>query len=201
MNNSNLRIMSRSIPISRGIPALILLLAAALAACGPSMRVTHGVDEAADFAAYHTFDWLAAPADVNDPLLEAPDLAFQIKQAAERGLIAKGYTKVDDMPDFYVVFHAALDRHISRAYVDRWGYRYPWQRPRVRQPWDVVVDVYDVGTLVIDAVDARTDELVWRGAATDVVSGDPDRVRAQVAEAVDKLLARFPARFVAEGSD
>ncbi|NNF56815.1 MAG: DUF4136 domain-containing protein [Rhodothermaceae bacterium] len=171
--------------------ALLLTLPLLIAGCGSSMRVTHGYDHTVDFTVYQTYDWLPQPDDLGDPLVDAPEIAFQIKQAVEADLERKGYRKVDRAPDFYVVTHAALRQQLTRTYIDRWGYRYP---PRRWPRRGVVVDLYDVGTLVLDVIDADTDELVWRGTATDVVAGDPDEVRAQADEAVRRILAPFPPR-------
>ena len=51
---------------------------------------------------------------------------------------------------------------------------------------------YEVGTLVVDIVDARTKRLIWRGWAQDSLDGllgDRDRVRHTIDEGVTRMFA------------
>jgi hypothetical protein len=57
-----------------------------------------------------------------------------------------------------------------------------------------VVD-YEEGTLLLDLVDALTNQVVWRGWAQDVVDGlaeDQVRMEAEIDEAVRRIFERFP---------
>ena len=156
-----------------------------------------------DFADYKTFDWMAQPVDLQDPLGDYPTVGLRIKNAVENELEEKGFLKVDSSPDFYVVYHASVKQKLTRTYIDGWGYYYPRYRrnPPVRRPvyrryppavWgSVYVDAYDEGTLVIDIVDAETNELAWRGAASGAV-GDPARAVEKIDEAVRVILETFP---------
>ena len=53
---------------------------------------------------------------------------------------------------------------------------------------------YVEGTLVIDVVDAQTDEVIWRGWSNKDLGRNPkpDKIGAYVTEAVVKILADFP---------
>lgn len=177
----------------RGV-VLALALVGLVGGCR-SMRVDHASDPGADFGAYHTFDWRAIPDDLDDPLMRDPDLAFRLQSRIRETFEAKGYEKVERNADITIAFHVALDQRITRAYVDRWGYRYPaYRRPGRPGVWIRAVDRYEVGTLVIDVIDARTDELVWRGVASDAVSSSARGRLEQVDEAVQRILAPFPMR-------
>ncbi len=176
----------------------VLLLALLVTSCAPASRITADYDQSIDFSAYESFDWMRPPGDIIDPLRAYPAVAFRIKNAVEDNLEDKGFVKVDEDPDFYVVYHASVERNLSRSYIDTWGYFYPRYRhypPRRRYPpvyrGFVYVDTYERGTLVIDIVDARTNELAWRGAASGII-GDPARAREKVVEAVHLILDSFP---------
>ena len=56
------------------------------------------------------------------------------------------------------------------------------------------MDEYLQGTLVLDIIDARTNELIWRGWANTVLDHDPEpeEVHMYVNEAVRKMLEEFP---------
>jgi hypothetical protein len=53
---------------------------------------------------------------------------------------------------------------------------------------------YDQGTLILDIVDAKKKELVWRGSANGILDpgASPDKKASKVNEAVTKTLADFP---------
>ncbi len=56
------------------------------------------------------------------------------------------------------------------------------------------VGEYLEARLVLDVVDARTNELIWRGWATDDLDGNPhaEAVQQYIEEAVEQILERFP---------
>ena len=57
--------------------------------------------------------------------------------------------------------------------------------------------VYEKGTLFVDLVDPRTNQLVWRGWAEGSIDGVIDHqqwMEARVDEAVTQILARLPRR-------
>jgi Domain of unknown function (DUF4136) len=57
------------------------------------------------------------------------------------------------------------------------------------------VDVYQYreGTLIIDLMDAKNNNLIWRGWGTSVLnSNDIDLTEAEISEAVYKILKEFP---------
>jgi hypothetical protein len=54
------------------------------------------------------------------------------------------------------------------------------------------VENYTVGTLVIDMFDTNTKRLIWRGSASDVLSGKPEKDEKKVDSAVSKLFEHFP---------
>jgi hypothetical protein len=55
------------------------------------------------------------------------------------------------------------------------------------------IATYEAGTLVLDIVDTRTNDVIWRGWAQDSVEGvldNPDKMARQINEAVERMLAR-----------
>ncbi len=55
---------------------------------------------------------------------------------------------------------------------------------------------YLQATLVVDVVDARTNQLIWRGWANKSLGHEPEpepkRIQKYASEAVEKILAKFP---------
>jgi hypothetical protein len=50
------------------------------------------------------------------------------------------------------------------------------------------------GTLVIDLVDSRKKELVWRGTATDTLSDEPEKNAQKIEKATEKLFKKYPPK-------
>ena len=55
---------------------------------------------------------------------------------------------------------------------------------------------YREGSLIIEIVDTRTNQLVWQGADEGVLTGldDPEKANDAVASAVKDTLAKFPPK-------
>jgi hypothetical protein len=139
-----------------------------------------------DFTALQSYEWkIWQPDPDEDPLSRR-----RVERALVEGLNAEGYRHDPDDPDFYVAIHLGSEERID---VVNWGYGYGRGAGRYG-PRDVSVYTYQEGTLIIDMVDARSDELVWRGTARRVFTSAPtaeEKTRI-VNQAVQKLLAGFP---------
>jgi hypothetical protein len=80
---------------------------------------------------------------------------------------------VDSMGHGLPVFHRGLR--------GRW-----WKWPRGYDAWAVP---YTESTVIVDIIDARTNQLVWRGYDTDTLNtSHPDKT---LSKAVDNVLSRF----------
>ena len=170
--------------------ALTALAAAALAGCA-TMNVSSHIERSVHFAEYVTYDW--GPPDnlpVGDPRLD--NNAFfndYLQGAIEKKMAAQGFERaVTGTPDLLVHYHASVNQKLDVYEVDnRYGYCYGNCQPQVTD--------YEVGTLVIDIVDAKTSKVVWRGWAQDAMNGIIDnqsRLEKQVDEGVTKMMVRLP---------
>ena len=162
-----------------------MLFAALLAGCA-TISTNFDYDTGFDFAGLQSYDWKTVdPGADEDPLSRR-----RVERALNEGLTAGGYRRDSSNPDFYVAIHVGSEDRID---VVNWGYGYGRGAGRYG-PRDVSVYTYQEGTLIIDMVDARSDELVWRGTARRVFTSAPtaeEKTRI-VNQAVQKLLAGFP---------
>ncbi len=180
---------------------LVLVLAALGTACS-SVRTQYDFDPSTDFSAWRTYAWYPSGSPpTGDPRLDNPLLHGRIEAAVNRTLGVRGYTQVQGgTPDFYVNYHLSTEerldvRTMNRTYAGG-PYRHRWRGAG----WggvgwtETVVDQYEVGTLVIDFIDASARRLVWRGSGTRRLSRNPqpDKLTQRVNEAVDEILAQFP---------
>jgi hypothetical protein len=167
------------------LPTLVFALLC-LVQCSP-LVIRHDYDPDADFGQYRSFAWLPEPLvqPGGDPLRHNPLLGKKIRQAVNDNLVGRGLSKDLDEPDLLIAYH---NRVRDKRDVDVYSYGYWGTRA-------VDVDQYQESTLVIDFVDRRTNQLVWRGwsvAALDAYTDFPRRLHRQLNEAVNQILKRYP---------
>ena len=156
-----------------------------------SMSVSSHVRRDVDVAQYRTYAW--GPADAlptGDPRLDRnPDFQDYVQGAVEKQLAARGFRpSTSDAPDLLIHYHASIDTRID---VSRSEHEYERCQGADCSSW---IQDYEAGTLVLDVVDARTNRLIWRGWAQDIVEAfeNRDRMARKVAEAVRRMMATFP---------
>ena len=155
-------------------------------------------DTSANFAAYKTYMWIEQPTaptgDARSAVQSNTLLDKRIKASVDAELAAKGMVPATENPDAYLVYYVGVDQKID---VQDWGYSYP------RYPYGGWyggggVDVYEYkeGTLIVDIVDAKTQQLVWRGTATKTIDegASPEQREANLNEVVRQMFAQYPPK-------
>jgi hypothetical protein len=190
--------------MNKAIRPLILVLAAASAGCS-SIEVNHDYDPKANFAGLKTYEWMKEPQKpTGDARIDGNTiLENRIHKAVDTELAARGFKKVTSDGDFLVAYHVSLDKQRSvqtlnsyYGYGPGWGYGYGASyRPGY---WagapETYVYEYEEGTLILDIVNPKNKELMWRGSAQDEVhfKSTPEKDQTQLNEAVQKMLEKFP---------
>ena len=174
------------------LPAALLSLLL-LGACN-SYHVTYDYDVTASYGRYKTFDYYTSKKGTGGT---TSLMDKRVRAAVEKELRAKGFsmeTKAD--PDFLVTYYPIVQERKVRSTVHvgwGWGYR-PFRggigtsSTRVRK--------YQEGTIVIEIVDFKSNQMVWQGAAAGALTGleNPEDANEVVAKAVADILARFPPK-------
>jgi hypothetical protein len=154
--------------------ATAMLSVLALTGCAARMTVSSHVEPGLDWSRYRTFDW--GPADAlptgDVRLVENPRFNDHMQGTVEKGLQAVGLVLTStESPDLLIHYHANITRRID------------------------VNHVYDVGTLLIDLVDAHSDRLVWRGWAKGSIDGivdDQKWMEHRIDAAVARIMRELP---------
>ena len=129
-----------------------------------------------------------------DPLANNAIWANDVKDAIRSDLSEARHGRgTSGAPDFYVAFYVGLRDRYDMKYVDygmpvfHRGFRRAWWGwPRGYDAWAVP---YTQSTVIVDVIDARTNQLVWRGHDIDTLNTDhPDKT---LSKAVDNVMARF----------
>lgn len=170
------------------------LVAIVLVAGCSGMNVYSDFDPTAveQMKAYRTYSWLPAPKGKQRG--ESSLAAKRIMMVTDQVMSDKGYERAQtSAPDFLVGWHGAIDRKlryntVNTYYGYGWGY---WGGVGATRTY---ATEYHEGSLIIDVVDAKSNELVWRGVAQAEVypQSDPDYRNRQIESAVEKILSRFP---------
>jgi hypothetical protein len=169
---------------NRLLPAVALGLA--LAACNPTY-VDYDYDRNVDFSRFKTFEWMeqkATPEGKPKTYAQSGLLKARIERAVDDGLEAKGLRRVDTNPDLFVSYLMGVKNYTE---IRRSGYGYGFGG-------NVRADQFQEGTLILDLIDAATNELVWRGIAEGVITENPspEKLTKEVNDTVKKLLSKYP---------
>jgi len=169
---------------SRVLLGICLGLAIACSASAQKLFIDY--DHKAPFSDYRTYKWLRKP--------QSPDpfMADRIVEAVNAQLSARGWHESRDQADVGITANVATRRArtVERFYsgAPGWGWRWRWRPGYVT----TTVNSYPMGSLVIDIFDAKDKGIVWRGAATQALSANPDKNTKKLSKAVEKLFKKFP---------
>ena len=167
----------------RLIQSVLISAAVVAAACASSIRVRTDYDRDVDFKKYRTFAYRDGNSTGN------PVLDQRIKSDVVAALKARGLDEVrPENADAIIVAHAATrTRRTYDTFYDGWGWRYRWARPTV------VVNEFEVGTIVVDLFDQQSKNAVWHGYASRVLHDDPEKDANQTDRAVSQIFSEYPA--------
>jgi hypothetical protein len=172
------------------------VFAAAFSACsGMTIQTDYDPVAAPNLSRYQSYRWLPQP-QCADTRVYNPITQGRIVRAVEAELGERGYTKDSQSPEFLVGWHATIEGRMDVQSMNTY-YGYGWGRWRAGGGvivQDNYVREYNEGMLILDIVDANSNELVWRGSAQAEItrSTDPAKRQEQINKAVKKILERFP---------
>ena len=174
--------------------AIVFLFA--LAGCS-SVTVSQDFDTASDFSPFQTYNWLPKEKPVSpDIRVNNPLLQSRFVDAINNGLQQSGY-HLSESPDLLVTYNYSITSKIKS---DNFGTSFGIGYGRHRSygaygiGTNTMIHQYDVGALVIDIYDTRSDTVIWRGTGTETVTthSTPEALTASVNKLVQQILIQFP---------
>jgi hypothetical protein len=162
------------------------------------VKVNTEYDPTAPYDTYKTYAWNPRPpGEEQAPAARNPQVRALVISAIDREMKKEGFalTTPEANPDFLVSVHGWAQNKIE---VSNYGYAYggAYRYGAYGPGYAVAVPVTEVreyteGTLLLDFVDAKTKQLVWRGVATDSITS-----ASQVPKVIDgvaiELLKAYP---------
>ena len=178
----------------RALPLATALLSLALLGACSSYQVTYDYDVTASYGRYKTFDYYTSKKGTGGT---TSLMDKRVRAAVEQELKAKGFameTKAD--PDFLVTYYPIVKNRKVRTTVRSgwgWGYRPLYGGVGVSSSQ---VRNYKEGTIVIEIVDFKSNQMIWQGAAAGALTGlnNPEDANEVVPKAVRDILAKFPPK-------
>lgn len=165
-----------------------LLLLFAFTSC-TTVRVATDYDRQADFATYKAYAFYKPGVDK----AEISDLdKKRILRAIDAELSAKGLNK-SESPDILVSIFTK-ERERINVYNNNFGWGWGWNPWWYGGYYGSSVSRSTEGSLFIDLIDAKTNELVWQGvgSARLITGGDIDKKEERIREIVREIISRYP---------
>jgi hypothetical protein len=170
-----------------------------LAFTGCSTLTTHADwDTSANFSQLRSYAWVPGqqPPTGNPRIDNNMLLDDRVREAIDSALKAKGYSKNDANPDFWVSYQAAIQGKIEATTFPSYGYMTPYGGPYGAGAYnyagwssaDTMITSYDEGSIIIDLADAKIKRLLWRGTVSDVM--DPSRTPVERAKRIDQAVTK-----------
>ena len=180
--------------------ALLVLAAALLAAPASAQKVYVDFDETIDFSQYKTFAFRESPEDLRD----SNQLGHtRVQNAIRRQMMTadRPAEMVREDPDLWVTYHTSEEREVridhdtfGTGYGSGWygsGWRHGGYWGGGYGSYTTTVSNYTKGTLVIDIWDAKKEQMVWRGIASDIVPASPGKREKLLEKALDKMSKKY----------
>lgn len=166
------------------IPLLLLFV---VASCS-TVRVAADYDREVNFNQYQTYAFYKPGIDK----AEISDLdKKRILRAIETNLEAKGMNK-SEKPDLLVSIFTK-ERERVDVYNNNFGYGWYWNPYWYGGYYGRSVSRTSEGTLYIDLIDAKTNNLVWQGmGSAELITHNIEKKEERIREIVSKILEKYP---------
>ena len=183
------------------IHVLLAVLILMIAAPAFAQRVGIDYDPEYDFDSIKTFQWKDSQAPAKNPLNHQ-----RIVSAIDYQITMKGGLEVTENPDVYVTYYGSASEK-TQVNTTSYGYGYPggWYGGYYGRYYGgyggvgisgstSTVSTYDVGSLVVDVWDAKTEKLIWRGTAEATIPAKPQKVEKLIDKSLNKMFYEWEKR-------
>lgn len=166
-----------------------------LTAC-TTLTVQTDYDTSYNFSKLKTYAWLENKSPSDDIRINNSLIIKRVVNAVNNNLQSRGYTLVSrDKADFFVNWFGFIQNRIQQETIDTYythsGYTTTWAYSGFSRTYTYE---YQEGTLIIDILDSKSGQLVWRGTAQDYLAENetPEKITERINRTVAGVLANFP---------
>jgi len=163
----------------------MIMLAMVLGLLGVSaaaQSVQSDFDRNFRFSELKTFSFAVQKRAATDPLAGDTLNDGRIRNGLESQLTANGFRMENEQADFVIAYYVTTKNKLN---VQDYGYGLPrWFGSR-----DIRVNQYSEGTLMVDFIDVRSNQVIWRGRAVGTL--EMKGVDKKISKSVEKLVKQF----------
>ena len=166
------------------IRAMIMLamMLGLLAVSAAAQSVQSDFDRSFRFSELKTFSFAVQRRAATDPLASDTLNDGRIRNGLESQLTASGFRIENDKADFVIAYYVTTKNKLN---VQDFGYGPPrWFGNR-----DIRVNQYSEGTLMVDFIDAKSNQVIWRGRAVGTL--EIKGVDKKISKSTGKLVKQF----------
>ena len=164
-----------------------------LAASCSSVKVSSDFDKSAGFASYKTYVFTEEAKS-----LQLDDLnKNRILTAIETELAAKGFSKAESNSDVLIDVKLKGEQKQTATANTSGGYGYGYRYGMGGMSTTTInYDTYVDGTLFVDMIDAKKNQLVWQGRGTKTVDPDANQKKREdhINYAVKLIFQQYPPK-------
>jgi uncharacterized protein DUF4136 len=147
-----------------------------------AQSVQSDYDRSVNFSSMKTFGFAVQRRGAADPLAGDTLNDARIRTAMESQLIANGFRTATENPDFVIEYHVSTKNKLNVQ-------DYSYGPPRWFGGRDIRVNQYSEGTLIVDFIDVKTNQVIWRGRASGAL--ELKDVEKKINKSAEKLVKQF----------
>ena len=147
-----------------------------------AQSVQSDYDRSVNFSNMKTFGFAVQRRGATDPLAGDTLNDGRIRTAMESQLIANGYRTATENPDFVIAYHVTTKNKLNVQ-------DYSYGPPRWFGRTDIRVNQVSEGTLIVDFIDVKTNQVIWRGRASGTL--ELKDVEKKINKSAEKLVKQF----------
>jgi len=165
-----------------GVLGMLAMLLGVLVVSASAQEVQSDYDRSFRFSELKTFSFAAQRREATDPLAADSLNDGRIRNGLESQLTANGFRVETTRPDFVIAYYVTTKNKLN---VQDYGYGPPrWFGSR-----DIRVNQNTEGTLMVDFIDTRTNQVIWRGRASGTL--EMKGVDKKISKSVEKLIKQY----------
>ena len=159
---------------------LVLIFSICVTSCS-SVTIDDYFFKTADLTSYKTFDWLSRPHAMLIVKEGRGQTEKLLKESVNKQLTARGLSQKADSPDLLISYLVGAELTNTDDFSDKVGERTAQQ--------------YSEGAILLDFLDGKTRELLWRVAAFGIEDRNPtpERNKEIVEKTVERMFKNFPS--------
>ena len=162
--------------------SVLAIMLGVTAVSAAAQSVQSDFDRSFRFSELKTFSFAVQKRPATDPLASDTLNDGRIRRGLEMQLADSGFRMETEKADFVIAYYVTTKNKLN---VQDFGYGPPrWFGSR-----DIRVNQYSEGTLMVDFIDAKSNQVIWRGRASGTL--EMKGVEKKISKSVEKLIKQY----------